>query len=137
MTTIIVFASSLVITSALIIIKALELKHEKKNIILRILSRFDSKSDKFVSALKFKSLQLVQSVRYIALVKSKEVFNDLFNRTKERILEELRVRHNIIIMGRKEIAHKGSVSFYLKKITENKGVGMKGKIEDPPATASL
>lgn len=130
MTTIIVFASSLVITSALIITKALELKHEKKNIILRILSRFDSKSDKFVSALKFKSLQLIQSVRYIALVKSKEVFNDLFNRAKEKVLEELRIRHNIIIMGRKEIAHKGSVSFYLKKITENKGNGLKGKIED-------
>lgn len=130
MATTIVFASSLLVVSAMIITKAVELKHEKKNMLLKVLGRLDSKSDRLISVIKFKSLQLVQSVRYIALVKSKEVFNELFYNFKEKIKDELRTKHNIIIMGRKEIAHKGSVSFYLKKIAEDKSNGGKGKIED-------
>jgi len=130
MATTIVFASSLLVVSALIITKAIELKREKKNMILGILSKLDSKSDRFISAIKFKSLQLVQSIRYLALVRSKEIFNESFNNVKEKIKEELRTKHNIIIMGRKEIASKGSASFYLKKITEDKNNGEKGKIED-------
>jgi hypothetical protein len=125
----IVFASSLLVVSALIITKAIELKREKKNMVLGVLGRLDSKSDKLISAIKFKSLQLVQSIRYIVLVRSKEIFNESFHGVKEKIKEELRTKHNIIIMGRKEIAHKGSVSFYLKKIAEDKSNGEKGKIE--------
>lgn len=130
MATTIVFASSLLVVSALIITKAIELKREKKNMILGVLSRLDSKSDRLISVIKFKSLQLVQSVRYLAIIRSKELFNEKFHNVKEKIKEELRTKHNIIIMGRKEIAHKGSVSFYLKKIAEDKSNGDRGKIED-------
>lgn len=130
MATIVVFASSLFLSSVLVLAKAIEIKREKKNFFLKIVGKLDGGLDKTLSTLKFKALQVVQTVRYILLVKSKEFFNDLFNEAKEKFLEELKNRHNIIIMGRKEIAHKGSVSFYLKKITENKGHGLKGKIED-------
>ena len=129
MTTIVVFASSLFITSAFVSIKAVELKYGKKNIILRIVGKFDSKCDHCVSSLKFKGLQLIQSIRYIFLVKIKEVCKDLFRRAEEKVMNEYKKRQDVV-MGKKDITSKGSVSFYLKKITENKGNGEKGKIED-------
>ena len=128
MTTIVVFASSLFVTSAFVFIKAMELKYGKKNIVLRLIGKFDSKCDHCVSSLKFRGLQLVQSVRYIVLVQTKDVCKDLFYKAKEKIKEEYRIRQNTM-MGQKDITNKGSVSFYLKKITENKGNGEKGKIE--------
>lgn len=128
MTTIIVFASSLLIALVLLFTKAAELKFGKRNIILNLIGKFDYKCDKCISDFKFGSLQLVQSVRYIMLVQIKGICIDLFNRAKEKILNEYKTRQNII-MGHKDIIDKGSVSFYLKKITEDKYNGGRGKIE--------
>lgn len=129
MATIVVFASSLFVTSAFVSLKAVELRYGKKNIILELIGKFDSKCDCCVSNLRFRSLQLVQSIRYIMLVQIKEVCKDLFYKVKEKIKEEYKIRQNTM-MGQKDITNKGSVSFYLKKITEDKCNGEKGKIED-------
>jgi hypothetical protein len=129
MATIVVFASSIFVASALVSAKAVELKCGKRNIILELISRLDAKSDKFVSYLRFKSLQLIQSIRYIFLVHSKIVLKNLFFEAEEKLIKEYKsIRDSV--MGRKEIVGNGSASFYLKKITENKGSMVKGKIQE-------
>lgn len=128
MATIVVFASSLSLTSLLVLVKAVELKYGKKNAVLGFICRFDTKAVSLIAALKFKSLQLIQSIRYLVLVQSRAVLKDWFLKARESVMNEYNARQSMI-MGRKNILNKGSVSFYLKKITENKGNGEKGKIE--------
>jgi len=128
MATIIVFFSSLLLATILVSMKARELKREKQNFLLGFISKLDPKSEKFIAFLKFKSLQTIQTIRYIILVETKEAIRSWFYDLQEKILNEYRVRHNII-MGQKEIAGHGSASFYLRKITEQKSNGHKGKIE--------
>lgn len=128
MATIVVFASSLSIASLLVLSKAIELRFGRRNIFLTLIGKLDNKAIWFVGFLKFKSLQLVQIIRYIVLVKSKIVFRELFNKVQVKITDEYQKRQNIM-MGRKDIKNNGSVSFYLKKISEEKGNGEKGKIE--------
>jgi hypothetical protein len=127
MATIIVFASSLSIASILLILKAIELRFSRKNILLRFISRFDAKVLSILEVLRFRFFQLIQTVRYVLMVKSLEVFRDLFFRVEHRVMNEYRLRQENM-MGRRDIINKGSVSFYLKKIAEDKGVGEKGQI---------
>jgi hypothetical protein len=129
MATIIVFASSLSIASVLVGVKAFELRCGRKNAALGLLCQLDSKFDRFIADLKFRTLQLVQSVRYILFVQSKIVFRDLTNKLIEKIIHEYKIRQSTIMMGHKEIVSNGSASFYLKKITEDKSNGERGKIE--------
>ncbi|MEK7669087.1 MAG: hypothetical protein AAB350_00650 [Patescibacteria group bacterium] len=129
MTTIVIFGSSLFMALILLLTKAMELKYGNKNIILRFIGKLDSKFETVVSNLKFRGLQLTQSIRYIFLVQAKEICKDCFKKIEEKAVNEFKKRQDVI-MGKKEIASKGSVSFYLKKITEDKGNGEKGKIED-------
>lgn len=128
MATIVIFVSSLFIASALIFFKAIELKYGKKNFILNLICRLDAKAEVLVSSLKFRWIQLVQSIRYIALVKTKIICKNLLDRVEARIVDEYRARQSVI-MGRRNIMNRGSASFYLRKITENKGIGEKGRIE--------
>jgi hypothetical protein len=129
MTTIVVFVSSLFVALAFLGLKAVEIKYGKKNILLDLLSRFDLRTDKLISDLKFRSLQLIQSARYIVLVQTKAVCKKLLETVEEKIMDEYRARYTMI-MGQKEIAGNGSASFYLKKISEDKSSGRKGKIEE-------
>lgn len=129
MATIIVFASSLTASLALISFKAFEIKKGNKHFILEFINRLDSRLDRLVAFLKFKGLQLIQTIRYIVLIKMRDLAQNLFHKAQERLASEIKLRQEIM-MGKKEIMSKGSVSFYLKKITENKGVGVKGKIEE-------
>jgi len=129
MATIVVFGSSLFIAVILLLIKGAELKYGSKNVFLRSLGRFDSKFEELVSNIKFRSLQIIQSVRYIIFVHAKEVTKDYLIKIEEKAVNEFKKRQDII-MGKKEIASKGSVSFYLKKITEVKKNEERGKIED-------
>lgn len=129
MATIIVFASSLFLAALIVLIKAIELKYGKKNILLGLISKFDRKADAFVASLKFKGLQIIQSIRYIILVEAKAFFWALLIKIENRIKEEYRTRENTI-MGRKNLKPNGSASFYLKKITEEKNGAEKGKIEE-------
>lgn len=128
MTTTFVFALSIFIATALVLIKSLELRHGKKNVFLRIIGKFDFISLFLASVLKFRTLQLVQSLRYVVIVRGKTVCKEWLEKIKVWILEEFRMRRDEI-MGHKDIINKGSVSFYLKKITENKEGGIRGKIE--------
>lgn len=129
MATIVVFASSLFAASALVSVKAVELRCGNKNILLRFISRLDSRADELVSALKFRALQLIQSIRYILLVHSKIVLKNLFFEMEEKMIKEYKsIRETV--MGHRDITGKSGVSFYLKKITENKGSMVKGKIQE-------
>ncbi len=129
MATIVIFASSILILSVFVAIKAVEMKYEKRNLLLCLLGKCDAKSEKLVSDFKFKILQLIQSVRYIVLVQTKVVCKNLLDRVEEKIINEYKARH-MMIMGQKNIANRGSVSFYLKKINESKGLSGRGKIEE-------
>jgi hypothetical protein len=129
MATIIVFASSLIVLSVFVVIKAIEIKYEKRNIFCELLGKFDDASHKLVADLKFKILQFVQSARYIVLVKAKEAIKKILEKLEEKIVREYRAGHTMI-MGQREIAVSGSASFYLRKISENKDNGAKGKIEE-------
>jgi hypothetical protein len=128
-TTIVVFISSLAIVLAFLVVKAIEIKYEKRNIFCELLGKFEEGSHKLVTDLKFKSLQLIQSARYVVLVEAKEFAKKLFEKLEQKIINEYHARHTMI-MGQKEIAVSGSASFYLRKITENKDNGAKGKIEE-------
>lgn len=128
MATIIIFASSLITALALVLSKAIELRCGKKNFAMSCICQLDDKSDKLVSNLKFKTLQLIQSTRYIMLVQIKAVCKNLLHKVEERIAHEYKMKHTMI-MGQKDISSNGSASFYLRKITEGKNNGEKGKIE--------
>lgn len=130
MTTIIIFCLSFFISTIFVVIKYFEIKKGNKNSMLGILNKLDDKALVFFHSTKFRSLQLIQTIRYIILVKVKELLIELFEKYKNRIIEEYRLRKNSILIGKKQIKNKGSVSFYLKKITEHKGNGERGKIED-------
>jgi hypothetical protein len=127
MATIVVFASSLSVLSIFVFIKALDLKFGNENTLLKLIRKADKKSEELVSGLRFRMLQIVQTVRYIILVQVKAYFKELVQSTEERIRQEYIARHEAI-MGRRQIASNGSASFYLKKITETKVAG-RGKIE--------
>lgn len=127
MATIVVFASSLSIASILVLVKAIELKFGRKNIFLELIRKLDNRAIAIISEVKFRNLQLIQTVRYIVLVQSKEVFRSFLDKIQEKIALEYRLRQEIV-MGKRNITNRGSVSFYLKKITEEKGIE-KGKIE--------
>lgn len=119
MTNIVVFASSLSVASILVLVKALELRFGKRNALLKLIGRLDAKALSTASSLKFRSLQLIQSARYIVLVKSKEVAKSLFEKAWGKIVIEYRERERVM-MGQKNITNKGAVSFFLKKIDESK-----------------
>ncbi len=129
MITIVIFVSSLFIGSTMIFIKIIELKHHRENILLRLIRKFDSKSNRLVFYFKSKSLQLIQSIYYIILIQAKIICKNLLDKVEQKIMKEYKARQNVI-MGHKNIINKGSVSFYLKKITEQKNTSPKGKIED-------
>ena len=105
------------------------MKFGKKSIILIIIGKLDKRAETLATFIKFKSLQLIQIVRYMISIKAKEIIKDLSNKVQNKLADEYRARQEII-MGRKNIVSKGPASFYLKKISENKESGEKGKIED-------
>jgi hypothetical protein len=127
MTTIIVFVSSLLVSAMLVLIKAIELKFGKKNFLLELVCKLDYKAVNLINTVKFRNLQLIQTIRYIILIQSKEWFRTIWHRLQERMALEYQLRQEIM-MGKRNISSRGSVSFYLKKIGEEKGA--KGVIED-------
>lgn len=129
MTIITIFVSSLCLTTILVTLKAVEIKYKKRNFIFNLLEHTDDWAEKVISGLKFKLLQLVQIVRYIVLVETKEICKNLLEKIEEKIANEYRAKQ-LIIMGRKNIPINNSASFYLKKIHEEKQNMEKGKIEE-------
>lgn len=125
MTTIVVFASSFVAMSALVGFKALELKDGKKNITLKCVGLFDRKAEKLISNIKFRFVQIIQTARFLVLVQVKVIFKKLLKKIEANIKSK-----QTVLMGQKNIINKGSVSFYLKKIAEDKINNGGGKIEE-------
>lgn len=128
MTTIIIFALALFFAISIIFFKALDLKKGKSNFVYTIIGKFDRSSAVFVEKIKFSILQFIQSIRYIILVKIRNKITDFVSQEIRRILNEYENKQKIF-MGRKNIANNGSVSFYLKKIKDQKAYDGKGKID--------
>lgn len=129
MITIVIFASSLFLALLILILKSIESKRGKPDALLALVNLLNPKVEKFIEAFKFKCLQIIQTVRYVVLIKTREYIEDLISQVQEKFFNAYKVRQEIL-MGRKHIMNKGSVSFYLKKVAEYKGNGIKGKIEE-------
>jgi hypothetical protein len=114
----------------LVAIKDFEVRRKKRNFALGALSRLDERSLALIAAIKFRGLQFIQSVRYIVLVEAKNFIIVLVKRYCNRIYSEYTKARERTIMGQKQIESRGSVSFFLKKITEEKSGIVKGKIEE-------
>lgn len=128
MAILIIFASSVLFVMSLIVFKAIESRFGKRNFILELVRKLDAKSEKFIATLKFRTWQAIQSVRYLFVVKIKATFFDYLQAMQYKIAREYDLQQNTL-MGRKQIVGSGSASFYLKKISEEKSFGSKGKIE--------
>ena len=129
MATIIIFASSLILLVLLIVLKALELRFGTKNSILGYIGRFDEKTEQALLKAKFFTLQLIQSIRYILLVHIRELIVLWFDTLHKKLIDSYSARRDTI-MGKRDLSHSGSASFYLKKITEDKNDTEKGMILD-------
>jgi len=129
MAVVIVFGSSFILALCIFTLKYFELRRGKSNFLLRFVSRFDSRAEELVAASKFRILQLIQSARYVVLVHIPAVIDRAIEKTKESILQELDARRNML-RGQKDISNKGAVSFFLKKIDENKRNGERGEINE-------
>ncbi len=129
MTTVVIFGSSLFAASLLILLQSWDLRKSKKNIILSLLGKLDPIAERMLETLRFRLLQAIQTVRFIILVWSKEFVGNISRKAQDRILREFESRKETM-MGKKDIKNNGSVSFYLRKIKEDKSNGEKGKIED-------
>lgn len=128
MTLIIIFLVSTSLIILLLTLKGIDERRIEPNFVSRYLSRFDVKSEIFINYLKFKTLQIIQTLRYIFIVKVSKYFAEQNYKLKTWIIDELDKKQKIF-MGRKEISKKGAVSFYIKKIEDNRTVSGKGKIE--------
>jgi len=127
MTTIVVFGSSLVLSFAIFVMKKLEISQNNENFVLKKIRKLDPYAEKLIATLKFRLLQAIQSIRYIVVVHIPAIISRHAEKLKEDALKEYRARHERL-MGRKDISNKGAVSFFLKKIDENKRNGDKGEI---------
>lgn len=128
MTPIIIFGLSFLITLTILAAKAFESNSQNPSFLLKLFKKLDPHAEKFIEGFKFRVLQVIQTARYIALVHAPEVLRELSHEIKESAMREYRVSQDII-MGRKNIVNKGAVSFYLKRIKEEKGT-MRGQIQD-------
>lgn len=126
MVTIISFGLSLLTASILILVKTIELKKSRRNLLLKLISSFDDKYLSLAGFLKLKGFQIFQTLRYLIIFKSKNLLLHIFENSKNWFMNELKERQKEI-MGHREISRRGSVSFYLKRISEEKS---RGKIED-------
>lgn len=126
MTTTVVFGVSLFIAVLIVMLKHLELRSSKRHFLLSPLSKFDNQVQKLMRAAENLMLTLLKSLQHLIMISLKNAINKSWLHTKNRILHEYRIREEIIL-GRKHIPNRGSVSFYLRKIDEAKN-GNKGEI---------
>ncbi|MBN2094311.1 MAG: hypothetical protein JW740_03025 [Candidatus Zambryskibacteria bacterium] len=127
MYTITVFNISLIVVLLFLFVKTLEIKYKKQSIASRFRDKLDVLSQKLISNLKFKWLQFIQSLQYIILIKAKILFKNVLVKIEAKIMNEYHAKQNTIMGGQRNISNRGSVSFYLKKISEGKTTS--GKIE--------
>jgi hypothetical protein len=128
MITISIFSSSLFFAVTLIILKAFDLRSGKQNVLVRIMSKMDNNSTVLIKNIKFRTFQFIQTLRYIFLVKTKNAIKTFFSGLFARVRDEYLEREKVF-MGRKDISSKGAVSFFLKRIKDEKAFSSRGKIE--------
>ncbi|MEK7642459.1 MAG: hypothetical protein AAB392_01555 [Patescibacteria group bacterium] len=129
MVTIVIFALSVIVASLLIVLRLLAMRSSRESLPLRFMSKYDSATQDFVDNLRFRILQVIQTIKYLTLVHMPSVADSTIAKYKLKMLDKLETQRNLL-MGRKNIQNRGSVSFFLKKIDETKKQTPKGFIND-------
>lgn len=129
MVTIVIFGVSIFFAFTILLLKMLYLHRGRDGFVLRFLGRCDPWTERLTSATKFRTLQIIQSVRYLFLLRLPEIVSQTAKKYKGRLVLKLENKRNLL-MGRKEITNKGAVSFFLKKMDEAKKNGHKGEINE-------
>lgn len=123
-----IFGLSVLLALSIILSKLFEQRSQRANFILRLCRKFDPRAESFTNKFRFRILQLVQTVRYLFIVHLPQIMREVISEVQQGAMREYRVSQSII-MGRKNIVNKGAVSFYLKRIKEEKG-SERGEIQD-------
>lgn len=129
MVTITVFGLALFLLILLVLIKSFELKKGGENSILKQVGRLDQSTSRIFERVSYLYKQVTQSIRYIVLVRLLNILKDNARRGLEYSKKEYEARRGAI-MGKRYLSHRGSASFYLKKIAEERENTGKGKIQD-------
>lgn len=129
MTTIAVFGSSSILALFIVALKWLSVRRNKEGFLLTLLGRFNPFTERLIVDIKFRLLQIIQTIRYIFTIHIPVFIDKIVEKARQSAIKELEARRGMLL-GRKDIANKGSVSFFLKKIDENKQNTEKGEIND-------
>lgn len=129
MTTIVVFGVSLFLAVFLFLIKAYSLRKAQDTFLLKKLALLDGRSEDLIQTFKFRTLQLIQSARYILSVYLPNLIECEVDRCRTALANKLEEQRNLVL-GKKEIQNRGAVSFFLKKIDEGKRNSQRGEIND-------
>lgn len=128
MIAIIIFGLSTLFVLSIVISKLIEQKTNRTILLLKVLRKFDPNAESFITKFRYRTLQLIQTVRYILIVHIPQIIREIGSEIHQGAMREYRISQSII-MGRKNITNKGAVSFYLKKIKEERESG-RGEIQD-------
>jgi hypothetical protein len=91
-------------------------------------TKLDPKSEKFISILKFRVKQIVQTTKYIVFVVIPQRSEVSFKKGKDAAMREYN-KQKEAVMGKKDLT-SGGASFFLKKMKEEMKTVKSGKIED-------
>lgn len=129
MATIVIFWFFLLLVLLLLLLKYFEIKKGKNIKLLQFLSHFDFFFEKCKVFVDYKLLQVKQTIKYIFVVYIPDIIGRKTQKYKENI--NIKINNNKeMLMGKRELENKGSSSFFLRKIDENKKNAKKGEIND-------
>lgn len=133
MIAVIIFAVSFLLLSILFLSKHREAITGEKNSLGKALTPLDNKASKVLYAIHYRFYQLVQTIKFVFLVKIPEKGRVKIHKTKDSVVKEYKKQKDVI-MGKKELNQNGSASFFLRKIDETKNKkendSERGRIED-------
>ncbi len=129
MTNIVFFFVSLFIVFVLFVLKLVSVSKNRDIFPLNIFRITDPKAEKLIDYLKYKIYQIVQTLRFLVIVKMPEVLKHEKNKMQEKIAEKIDKQRDVIL-GKINIKDNGSSSFYLKEISEQAKNEEKGRIDE-------
>jgi len=130
MTTVVLFGSSSILAGLILILKWFELRSGKNGFLLLLLNKLNPHAESLIQKLRLGALQIVQTIRYIVLVRIPGALDNAVEKARMSAVRELESRKGMLL-GRRDITSRGSVSFFLRKMNENKQNGERGEINDP------
>jgi hypothetical protein len=129
MTTVIIFAVSVVGLAILFLSKDREVKTGEKQALGKVLAKFDSRSENFIERLHYRLYELFQTVKFFFLVHLPAKGRVKIESAKESVMNNYN-KQKETIMGKKELNGNNPSSFFLRKMSENKSSNSSGKIEE-------